>query len=220
MMFDNNRAKQCISHLQNVLLTNGFSLRDISFDGFRDDHLCLEYAEGKWKVYGVDRGEIFNMSTHETIESACYQIISEAADSKEKMRVAKAAFDKAIAPAVTHRPVRTYIPAGGSMPFPMGGRNGVCVARRAMSPAKLQKKRTGYRMVVDAGGAYGKLVASKPTILYRCSVCKKIFTLEHSNIGYITVRVAGNSQNLNLNSDAVCPQCRKKKSQYIQIKLD
>ena len=73
----------CINGLKDILKKNGIPLIDISFEGYLEDHLCLEYSEGIWKVYYADRGQKVNFSEYNSIDLACRQLILNLSDSDE-----------------------------------------------------------------------------------------------------------------------------------------
>lgn len=73
----------CVNCLKDILEKNGIPLIDISFEGYLEDHLCLEFSEGKWKVYYADRGRKVNFSEYNSIDLACRQLIHDLSDSDE-----------------------------------------------------------------------------------------------------------------------------------------
>ncbi len=39
--------------------------------GYADESLCIEKIDGKWAVYGGDRGERFDVSLYDSEDEAC-----------------------------------------------------------------------------------------------------------------------------------------------------
>lgn len=61
--------------LEDVLFASNVSPEVFSLRGYRDDCVCLEWAEDKWLVYIGKNGERLFLSAHEDIPSAGESLI-------------------------------------------------------------------------------------------------------------------------------------------------
>ena len=64
--------------IEQMQLSNEFSLGES-----KEQCVCLSKKEDKWEVYIVERGIIFDKSSHEELFDACIEVICQLSDSKE-----------------------------------------------------------------------------------------------------------------------------------------
>lgn len=72
---DNELERAKLFALEDVLLASNVSPEVFSLRGYRDDCVCLEWAEDKWLVYIGKNGERLLLSTYEDIPSAGESLI-------------------------------------------------------------------------------------------------------------------------------------------------
>lgn len=72
---DNKLESAKLFALEDVLLASNVSPEVFSLRGYKDDCVCLEWAEDKWLVYIGKNGERLFLSAHEDILSAGESLI-------------------------------------------------------------------------------------------------------------------------------------------------
>ena len=84
---------QMLTYLQTIINDIGLSHK-FSLGESREQCVCLNKNENMWKVYIVERGIVFDKSTHEELFDACIEVIHQLSDSKEMFKEQKEKFSK------------------------------------------------------------------------------------------------------------------------------
>lgn len=86
---------QILTNLQTIINDMGLS-HEFSLGESREQCVCLRKNENMWEVYVVERGIVFDKSTHEELNDACIEVIHQLSDSKEIFKEKKLLLNKKI----------------------------------------------------------------------------------------------------------------------------